>query len=119
MQPITTPTDQTIINIEEITKQTREFNCNEIVDYFRMHTYLFWTWGATAFANYQNKALKFKVNGHLHKGHVYIVLNGADLFDVYITTTKGKIKETLNDVYIDQLFTLLDAKVEKIPQYSH
>jgi hypothetical protein len=117
MKQTTTPTANTI-NIEEITKTTREFNCNEILDYFRMHTYLFWSWGATNFSNYKDKAFKFKVNGHYHKGCVYIVLNGLDLFDVYLTSTKGVIKETINDVYIDQLFNLLDERIEKLPQYK-
>jgi hypothetical protein len=117
MKQTTTPTANTI-NIDEITKWTRELNCNELIDFFRMHTYLFWSWGANGFANYNNKALKFKVQGHYHKGYVYIVLNGMDLFDVYLTTTSGKIKETLNDVYLDQLFTLLDQKIEKLPQYT-
>jgi hypothetical protein len=118
MKQTTTPTADTI-NIDEITKSTREFNCNEILDYFRMHTHLFWSWGANGFGNYNNKALKFKVNGHHHKGFVYIVLNGLDLFDVYLTAKSGKIKETLNDIYLEDLFTILDERIEKLPEYSH
>lgn len=38
-----------------------------------------WCWGANAWVNCDNKALRFKVNGHLHKGFVYLAVNGADL----------------------------------------
>lgn len=118
MNQPTTPTENTI-NIEKITNSTREFDCGEILQYLKEHTYLFWSWGANSFANYKNKALKFQVKGHLHNGLVYIVLNGSDLFDVYLTTNSGNIKHTINDVYIDQLFSMLDERIEKIPQYKH
>jgi len=65
--------------------------------------------------------LKFKVKGHHHKGHVLVVLNGVDLYDVYICSIqKGEmiIKETEVDLYCDQIGYYIDEKVEKIKEYS-
>ena len=57
------------------------------------------------------------VQGHHHKGHVYIFVNGSDLFDVYLTTTQGTIKMKIEGLYFDQLVEWIDEKVEKIPDY--
>ena len=106
------------INLPEILKSVRTLDCVELMQYFKMHNYKFWSWGARGFTNISNKALKFRVNGHHHKGHVYIVVNGMDLFDVYLTSIQGNIKTELNDIFIEDLFTILDEKIEKIPEYK-
>jgi hypothetical protein len=104
------------IDINEF-KNGREFDCNELMQYFNAHKGLFWSWGPQAFTNIGNYCLRFKVNGHHHKGHVYIALNGLDLFDVYLTTTQGTIQQILNDVHIEDLFRFLDEKIERLPEY--
>jgi len=59
------------------------------------------------------------VSGHHHKGHVYIFVNGMDLFDVYLTTNRGTIVHKSGDMglYFDQLVEWIDEKVERIPEY--
>jgi hypothetical protein len=59
------------------------------------------------------------VRGHHHKGHVYIFLNGLDLFDVYLTNSKGIIKDRTDEqgIYNDQLVEWIDEKIERIPDY--
>jgi len=49
---------------------------------------------------------------------VYIVVNGSDLFDVYLTDNKGKIKESLIDVYVEDLINTIDQRVEYIDAYK-
>jgi hypothetical protein len=39
-------------------------------------------------------------------------LNGADLFDVYITQKDGEIKTTLSDLYFDELASSIDYQIE-------
>jgi hypothetical protein len=85
----------------------------------------FWSWGSHAFrVETRRKAVvmfRMTVSGHHHhKGHVYIFLNGLDLFDVYLTTFKGKIKDRTDEMglYADQLVDWIDEKVEKIPEYK-
>ena len=67
-------------------------------------------------------ALKFKVNGHHHKGHVLIVLNGVDTYDVYICSIRaGKIntKYKIEGLYFDQIGNWIDENVEKIEEYNY
>jgi hypothetical protein len=86
----------------------------------------FWSWGVDNRKNvvdrqYNPRMLRIKVSGHHHKGHVYIFLNGLDLFDVYLTTTTGKIKDRTPEmgIYNDELADWIDEKVERIPAYNH
>lgn len=107
------------INLAEIIKKCRALDAQELMQYFKLHSYKFYSWGANGFTHIEGKCLKFKTNGHHHKGHVYIVVNGADLFDVYLTTTQGNIKEELKDIFIEDLFNTLDKKIEFIKEYTH
>lgn len=102
----------------EIIKTCRALDCKELMQYFNLHKSKFWSWGANGFTNINGKGLRFKTNGHHHKGHVYIFVNGMDLFDVYLTSTQGNIKEVINDVFIEDLFTILDKKIEWVKEYS-
>ena len=56
--------------------------------------------------------LRFKVNGFNHKGHVYVGVNGLDLFDVYLTTTKGTIVKVITDIYLMDFIDIVDKAVE-------
>ena len=76
-----------------------------------------WSWGASAWKVIGPHCLRFAVNGHHHKGHVYLVVNGADLFDVYLTSRQGKIKKVLQDVFIGDLVYTIDVEVERVDEY--
>jgi hypothetical protein len=52
-----------------------------------------------------------------HRGYVYVFLNGADLYDVYICTTQGTIKEIGTDLYFDMLTDWIDDRIEKQDNY--
>jgi hypothetical protein len=96
----------------------REFDTRDTLSLLNRYGYRFWSWGANKFTNLANKGLLFKVQGHHHKGYVLITLNGGDLYDVRLITTTGKIKDTMTDLYFDQLFDAIDEKVEKLPNYT-
>lgn len=106
------------INTQYFKENGRELDGNELLRFFRMHGPLFWSWGAEAFMKFFHSCLRFKVNGHHHKGHVYIFLNFMDTFDVYLTSTDGEIKKVFEGIYIDEIFELLDEVIEKIPAYG-
>jgi hypothetical protein len=72
-----------------------------------------WCWGAQAWTTISKFALRFKVNGHLHKGHVYLAVNASDLYDIYLTTIRGKVVKIIKDVYIENLIETIDGSVEK------
>lgn len=77
-----------------------------------------WSWGFNSPAiAVKNKAYRFTVQGHHHKGHVYIVLNFMDTFDVYYTSNRGTIKKKSEGVYIDVLIDTLDREIERIDEY--
>jgi hypothetical protein len=112
-----------IINTEEKTKSCREFNLNELLQLLQTNQYIFWSWGAYAFRVNSKKNPKFfrmRVKGHHHKGHVYIFLNGMDMFDVYLTTIKGKIVDKTPEmgIFFDQLVEWIDNKIEKVEEYQ-
>jgi hypothetical protein len=49
---------------------------------------------------------------------VYLFVNGADLFDAYLTSSHGTIKEKIENVYLEDLFDILDKKIEYIDIYE-
>ena len=62
--------------------------------------------------------LRFQVNGFLHSGLVEIRYNeGADLFDIYLIGDDNQIKETIEEIYFDQLVEVIDNHVEYIEDY--
>jgi hypothetical protein len=65
----------------------------------------------------KNKSYRFTVNGRHHKGHVHIVLNGLDLFDIYYTTKNNVITKIDKDIYVFDLIETLDKSIEYISDY--
>lgn len=110
-----TMTENIIATYEKLVK--REFYPAEIVDYFKAHGFLFWSWGASNFVNFKNVGLSFKVRGHHHKGYVFVALDWSDTFDVHIVSNKGEVLNTYTNVYINELFDTIDNRIEKIADY--
>ena len=77
------------------------------------------SWGAHAWTKFNDHVLRFKVNAHRHKGHIYIAVNGKDLFDVWLTTTRGRILKAFNDIFIEDLINIIDKEIEYIEGYNH
>ena len=109
-----------VIDYTEIVKACRVMNPQETIAQLQMNRAKFICWGATAFTvdnPRKPRMLRFKVTGMKHRGHVYIFVNGADLYDVYITTTRGTILEKSDGshggLYFDMLTTWIDDRVEK------
>jgi hypothetical protein len=100
-------------NINEFEpKKYRDFySMQELVNTMRRLA-LVWCWGAHAWTKMNNQLLRFRVNGMLFKGHVYIAVNGADLFDIWFTNLKGEVKQTKNDINIENLVGVIDRVVE-------
>ncbi len=109
------------INLNEIAKQSRVLNPNELMALLKSNIFVFMSWGAEQFTldNKKNpKLFRMKVNGHLHKGYVYINVNGMDLFNVYLTDFNNQITDKVEDLYFDQLVDWIDEKVEKLSTYE-
>jgi len=111
------------INFEEITKSCRVMNPQETLAQLKgnnVQKYI--CWGATAFTvdNRRNpKMLRFYVTGMKHTGHVYIFVNGLDLYDIYLTKKDGTIVEKSGDMglYFDDITDWIDDRSEKQENY--
>lgn len=109
-----------IINIEKA--KCREMYIPELMSLLQSERNVWWSWGAHNFIvdnTKEPRMFRMLVQGHHHKGHVYIFLNGSDLFDVYLTTNRGTIKARTDEmgIYFDQLVEWIDDRVERIPEY--
>jgi len=97
----------------------REFySARELVNAWKRNP-IVWSWGAHGWKLFDGKFLGFLVSGHHHKGYVWIMVNGNDLFDIYFTSVQGNIKRNLKDVYIEDLTEAVDIAVEKIGIYKY
>ena len=112
------------IDYTEIIKSVRVIDPKETIAQLRgMNPYKFGCWGATKFTvdNMRKpRMLRFWVTGMRHTGHVYIFVNGMDLYDVYITTSKGKIVHKSDEMglYFDQITDWIDNRIEKTQAHT-
>jgi len=95
----------------------REFSINETLSQMNVNPPILWSWGMSDLTNVKNKGLLFKVNGHHHKGYVFITLSWCDTYTVRIVGTDGTIKDTYEMVYFDQLVEIIDNRIEKVVDY--
>ena len=111
-----------VINVSEKSNGCREFNPKETIAQLKGNNPIkYMCWGATDF-KVDNKQrctmLCFNVSGMLHKGLVYIFVNASDLYDVYIVSNKGLIKDVGTDLYFDMITDYIDGQIERVSSYS-
>ena len=111
------------INVEGLMTGTRRFDARVTMSQlYAGGRNKVWSWGFKNAIAYNDKskltyALRFTVNGMLFKGHVYIVLNGGDLYDIYYCSNRGNIKMIDTDIFCEDLTDVIDRKVERIKEY--
>jgi hypothetical protein len=99
----------------------REIYLPDLISLLKQRPYVYMSWGCSKIVIDQSpnpRLVRLTVNGNHHKGYVYIVLNGMDLFDVYLTTKQDMIKDKITGLYFDELAEWIDEKIEKIPEYQ-
>lgn len=58
--------------------------------------------------------LEFHCQGFKHAGKVQIVLDeGKDLFEVHLISENGEKIKTIEDVFLDNLVSVIDENIEK------
>ena len=100
-------------------KLKNEMDCKETMNqitYGQINTIRVMSWGVTTRTNFENKGLCLKVNGHHHKGYVLITLDWSDTYDVHMINNRGVVLKTFEQVYFDDLNTIIDGYVEDIPE---
>jgi hypothetical protein len=95
-----------------------EFNVKETMSVLTYNKPIYWSWGVSNITNIDNKGLVMKVNGHHHKGYVFITLDWSDTYIVHIISTHGNILNTYEMVYFDMLVEVIDNRIEKIADYQ-
>ena len=98
-----------ILNPAEVGE--RSFDPKELFNNIR-NLQTVWCWGAHAWTHHKDKFLRFKSEGFLFKGHVYITLGWDDTFTIIYTTIRGKVEDIQTGIYIDMLIDTIDRKVE-------
>lgn len=96
----------------------RDFDVNETLQVVKSPINIYWSWGVEKVVNYYDKGLILIVNGHHHKGIVFIRLSWNDTYSYYLLNDDGTIKVEKNEVYFDQLQELLDIDIEYIESYK-
>lgn len=103
------------INTDEA--KCRVFSAQEFLGLLRMRLTMFLSWGCHAFKIDSNntRLFRMKVNGMNHKGHVYVFLNGLDLYDIFLTTTRGTIlvRTPEEGIYFDMVSEWLDKRIDQ------
>ena len=97
--------------IDKLEVGQRGFDVNELFRNIRVLQTV-WCWGAHKWTAHKDQWLKFNVQGHLFKGHVYITLGWDDTFTIYFTTSHGTIKEIKEMIFVDMLIETIDRVVE-------
>lgn len=97
----------------------REFNVKETFDLIsKYNTQVYWCWGVEKVVNYYDKGLILLVNGHHHKGVVFIRLSWNDTYSYFLLNKDLSIKLERNEVYFDQLQEMIDKDIEYIEDYN-
>lgn len=94
------------------------FNHAETMQWLTIDRNIFWSWGVSKTINLANKGLLLRVNGHHHNGYVLITLNaGKDLYEFHLIKTNGTVISSFEDIYCDDLQSIIDNKIERIAEY--
>jgi len=95
---------------------------NYILGIIRGSGGIFYSWGPRGFRATKfngNPALEFRVQGIVHRGRVIIEYNqGADLFNVSTTNLKYVVRDSVSDVYVEDLSRVVDSLVERPNDWS-
>ena len=97
----------------------KEFDVKETMLVLKQNINIFWSWGPHDFLSVQGKGLMFKVQGRHHKGWVLITLNWDDTYIVNIINFRGRVLDTFDNVYFDDLVRFIDERVEKADHYQY
>ncbi|RAK21627.1 hypothetical protein B0I03_10559 [Flavobacterium aquaticum] len=97
----------------------RDFDISETVAQLKLpNIQVYWSWGVERLVNFQNKGLLILVNGHHHKGWLFIRLSWDDTYSYFLLEGNKTIKKEVHNVYCDQLQELIDLDIEYIEDYK-
>ncbi len=110
--------EKKVLDLTKLYPFCRFLDGNELLKLLTLNRNIFWSWGVSSKALFDKKIMRLRVSGHHHKGYVYILCNGLDLFDVYLTNLQNVVKLEVSGLYNDQLVEWIDENVEKVAAYK-
>ena len=96
----------------------RQFNPAETLQVIQHNKQIYWSWGVEKLVNYYDKGLILIVNGYHHKGVLLITLAWNDTYSFHLINDNGTVKESIHEVYFDELQERIDKKIEYINEYK-
>ena len=91
--------------------------------FWSIDKWAYFSWGVSrkvAMVYNDMPTLALRVSGVLHKGWVYISLNeGMDCYELrLLNVAQTNVKKTLDEVYCDNLGSIVDGIVERAPELT-
>lgn len=100
----------------------RNFDHKETIMVLRHNINKYWSWGVSKSSimikDSVTVGLVLLVNGRHFKGYVLVTLGWDDVYKVHFITTRGTLKKTIDNVYVDELTDTIDGYIEYIPEYN-
>ena len=96
----------------------REFVVSETLQLLKLDFFKYASWGVQSLRNFNNKGLLMNVNGHHYKSYVFIILAYNDTYTVHLVNNRGRVTETFNEVYFDELTDVIDNRIERISAHA-
>ena len=78
-----------------------------------------WAFDNPTIVEEQLGGVEFQVTAHKFTGTIKIVLTGADLYDVTLTTKVGGAITTFEGLYCDNFVEVIDEYIEKQDEYEY
>ena len=94
------------------TKKNPQFKSSDILYLLKHSGSIGMSWGISRIKDHKD-SLSVWVNGFQHKGRVNISLSWSDLFQLEFYDESEQLVKFVNDVYIDQLISILDTEIER------
>ena len=97
----------------------RDFIVSETMQLLKFELFKYLSWGVQSARNFKGKGLLLNVNGRHYKSYVFIILAYNDTYTVHLVNNRGRVTETFNEVYFDELANVIDKRIEYISEYAN
>ena len=97
----------------------RDFIVSETMQLLKFELFKYLSWGVQSAINFKDKGLLLNVNGRHYKSYVFIILAYNDTYTVHLVNNRGRVTETFNEVYFDELANVIDKRIEYISEYAN
>ena len=105
---------ETIAKLEN----ARDFDFDQIQYMFNQNCNIIWSWGPRNYTRLNGKGFSFRVSGRHFKGYVSLTVNDSDLYDIDFSNNRGNLKDSITNVYVEDIINVIDGKIENVSIYK-